>query len=251
MRLSRLFARREDIMDDAATPTLTSGALTHVGLVRQVNEDRLLDRPDRGLWAVADGMGGHGGGDLAATRAMEALQAAADAPEITCASVRAAIDTANATIVAENARTGGQSGATIVALRIEGSSADILWAGDSRAYRIRAGRAEQISHDHSVVQDLVDAGLIAAEDAERHPRAHVVTRALGVGPAVDIAHRHVDVLPGDRFLLCSDGFSRSLPLADLAREVTRPGQTGRELLRRAVERDGSDNVSLVLVTVGG
>jgi serine/threonine protein phosphatase Stp1 len=170
---------------------------------------------------------------------------------VTCESVRAAIDAANAAIIAENARTGGQSGATIVALRIDGATADIYWAGDSRAYRIRAGRAEQISHDHSVVQDLVDAGLIAAEDAERHPRAHVVTRALGVSATIDIAQRCVDVAPGDRFLLCSDGFSRSLPLADLAREVLRAGQTGRDLLRRAVERDGSDNVSFVLVTVGG
>ena len=252
MRLSRIRARAAPPLVQAPVSIMTfdSAARTHVGRVRQVNEDRLLDRPDCRLWAIADGMGGHGGGDVAATMAIAALDRILPAERLTRACVLGAVVAGNDDIVRHNATAHGQSGATIVVLSIQDGIAELFWAGDSRAYRMRAGRCEQITRDHSVVQELVDAGLLVAADADRHPRAHVVTRALGVASAVDIERRRIDIRPGDQFLLCSDGFSRGLTAEGLAEEIRRFGNDHGEMLRRAVARDGSDNVTFVLVSAG-
>ena len=226
---------------------ITSDARTHVGRVRQVNEDRLLDRPEHNIWAIADGMGGHAGGDIAADLAIAALSGLAVEGRPMRRDVMEALQDGNRAIVSHNARTSGHSGATIVVLALDDRGADIYWAGDSRAYRIRGGVAEQLTRDHSVVQDLVDAGLLAAVDADRHPRSHIVTRALGAGTDVEIDHRRTDIEAGDIFLLCSDGFSRGMADDALAAEVSTHGADASALLRRAVERDGSDNVSLIVV----
>lgn len=250
MRLSRLVTRAAPIPMNAPISPLKmhSAARTHVGRVRQVNEDRLLDRPDRGLWAIADGMGGHGGGDIAATIAIAALDRVPVDERPTQTRVCDAIRAGNDDIVRYNATAHGQSGATIVVLSIQGGMADIFWAGDSRVYRIRSGQGEQMTRDHSVVQELVDAGLLAVADADRHPRSHIVTRALGVAADLDIEHRCVEIKPGDQFVLCSDGFSRGLSADDVAEEVRCFGDDDGEMLRRAVARDGSDNVSFVIVS---
>lgn len=230
---------------------VSSAARTHVGHVRRINEDRLLDRAERGIWAVADGMGGHGGGDVAASLAVAALDTLATGGRpIAGDDMLAAIQSGNAAILEENARSGGASGATIVALHLNGASAEIFWAGDSRAYRLRRGRAEQLTRDHSVVQELVDAGLLGADEAETHPRAHVVTRALGVAEQAEIERRVFDAAPGDIFLLCSDGFSRALALDVLAAEIAAHGADVGTMLHRAVARDGSDNVSFIVIRIG-
>ena len=158
-----------------------STARTHVGRVRKVNEDRILDRPDRALWAVADGMGGHRGGDIAAELAVAVLRDLADdSAPITDDAILAALMRANAEILARGATAGGVIGSTIVALHIAQGEAHIFWAGDSRAYRATRGAWEQVTRDHSLVQELLDQGLIDSSDAAHHPRAHVITRALGV-----------------------------------------------------------------------
>lgn len=228
--------------------TARSAARTHVGRVRTVNEDRLLDRSDRSLWAVADGMGGHSAGDVAADRAIAAMAALADDPApVTRERVIAALEGANAAILADAPVAG--SGTTIVAALLSGSEATILWAGDSRAYLIRGAAAERLTRDHSVVQELVDAGLLADADAHRHPRSNVITRALGVAPAVAIEVARVAVAPGDLLLLCSDGVSRSLGDRDFLAAGSLDERADR-LLANALQRDGSDNASLLLVAVG-
>ena len=218
---------------------------THVGRVRRVNEDRVLDAPGRGLWAVADGMGGHSAGDRAAAAAIDALAALAD--PITAPAILEALHAANRSIAAGAA--GGGSGTTIVVAWAEGTRLHLFWAGDSRAYRVRGGRATPLTRDHSLVQELVDGGLLSEAEAERHPQANVITRALGIAAGVAIEKTECDLVPGDLLLLCSDGLSRSLDPRDFAPGLELDAQADR-LLGHALQRDGSDNTSLVLAAAG-
>jgi serine/threonine protein phosphatase PrpC len=230
----------------ATASVLQSTARSHVGLVRRINEDRVFDWPEGQVWAVVDGMGGHRGGDVAAQSVIDALRAmqTSGLPE-TPATVLAALDTANDAIVARNAEHGEQAGATVVALSRYGPAVHIAWAGDSRCYRIRDHAVQLLTRDHSVVQDLVDARLLTAEAAARHPQANVITRALGIDRTCEIECRLFDLADGDRFLLCSDGLSRSLSDADLV--DTGLDALADELVAKALQRDGADNISLVLV----
>uniref|UniRef100_UPI0035CB7F5B PP2C family protein-serine/threonine phosphatase n=1 Tax=uncultured Sphingomonas sp. TaxID=158754 RepID=UPI0035CB7F5B len=228
---------------------VASVARSHVGLVRPINEDRVFDCPGSGLWAVADGMGGHNGGDLAAQAVVDALRdrivpgRATDAGDML-----AAIRNANAAIVARNEAEATDAGSTVVAAHVAGRTATIAWVGDSRAYLLRGGAATQLSHDHSLVQELIDAGLLTIAAAARHPRANVVTRALGVTRSVEIATVTLALEPDDRLLLCSDGLSR--PLQDMAWEPHGDlhDLTAR-LLADALRRDGSDNISLICIAL--
>ena len=221
---------------------------THVGRVRLINEDRVLDDPAARLWAVADGMGGHSGGDLAAQQIVDSLRQTALHPVSPDTAARA-LQGANGQIHARNRRLGLEAGATVVMAVLAHDGLEITWAGDSRAYRIGAAGAELLTHDHSVVQQLVDAGTISPEMAERHPYANVVTRALGIDP--DLVLDSITAIPcAGRFLLCSDGLSRSLRDEDLSAETSLE-QLADTLLASALARDGSDNISLILIEIGG
>lgn len=222
---------------------------THVGRVRSVNEDRLLDRSDRALWAVVDGMGGHDAGAAAAEAAVEALQALADRQQpITAAGIRASLIAANRTIHQAGQQAGSPRGATVVVAWADAERVSIFWAGDSRAYRLRDGAAEPLTRDHSVVQEMVDAGLLAEEAAGRHPKAHIITRALGVAPAIAIDVVEADLRRGDQILLCSDGVSRSLDPRDFRTLPDADGLAADRFLANALQRDGSDNATLIAIT---
>jgi len=233
-------------------PEHRSQSRSHVGRARKVNEDRVLDRPDRALWAVADGMGGHRGGDIAAEIAIAALRDLADDPApITEAAIAAALRQANAAILERGAAVGGVIGSTVVVLHIADSVAHLFWAGDSRAYRAEAGAWRQLTRDHSFVQELLDQGLISHGDAENHPRAHVITRALGVDAEVELECRSLPLLGNDVLLLCSDGLSRSLA-AETPDDLDRfDRQIADFLLDAALRNDGSDNISFVVVSATG
>lgn len=205
----------------------------------------MLDRSDAGLWAVADGMGGHSAGDVAASIAVDAL-AAMDTP-IDATAVQSALEMANRRILAS--RGGSTSGTTIVALWIVGLAATVFWAGDSRAYLIRDGDVRALTHDHSLVQELIDAGAITPFQADYHPQSNVITRALGIAAEVAIDTVAVALAPGDRLLLCTDGLHRTLDGRDFDPSASIDDQADR-LLTHALQRDGSDNVSLVLVEIG-
>ncbi|MFW2850405.1 PP2C family protein-serine/threonine phosphatase [Sphingomonas sp. TX0543] len=226
--------------------TVHSVARTHVGLVRVINEDRVFDCPERRVWAVADGMGGHAGGDLAAQAVIDRLRIlTSDERVVRFADMLVALGQANGDIRARNERFAAAAGTTVVAAMIDGSTGHIAWAGDSRAYRLRDGALDLLTHDHSVVQELVDAGLLTPDRVERHPQSHVVTRALGVEDDPRLQTTSVHLLPGDRLLLCSDGLSRSLATGDADRDAL--DQLADRLLANALGRDGSDNVSLILI----
>ncbi len=244
MIFSRIFrpTRAKAGADDMTR--VRSVARTHVGLIRKINEDRFLDRPARGLWAVADGMGGHHSGDVAAQNAIDSL----DILERPSASgILRALEAANAAIYAKSATEGQRSGTTVVAALVTGGMIDIFWAGDSRAYRIRADTLELLTRDHSLVQQMVDAGALSAEAAARHPKSNVITRALGVESEVIIDRLALHLLPGDRFLLCSDGISRSL--SDALPTSGSIEMLAQQLLDQALVLDGSDNASLILIDI--
>lgn len=242
MIFSQIFRSARHSKKQDAPATIRSVSRTHVGKVRTINEDRVLDRPERGLWAVADGMGGHYSGDVAAQMAIDSL----DRMEVPGTdAILTALQAANAEIFAKFGCEGRRSGTTIVAAHIAIGRVDLFWAGDSRAYRLRDGTLELLTRDHSVVQQLVDAGALSPGAAVRHPQSNVITRALGVEDKVTVDHVTLPVRQGDVILLCSDGVSRSLgeksPAAGSIESLA------QHFLDDALALDGSDNASLVLI----
>ena len=228
---------------------------SHVGLRRKLNEDRVLERPEIGLWAVADGMGGHEAGDVASTAVVEALAnlPAAQTPTVLVHSALSSLQEVNRSLV-ELGQSGVPSrtiGSTIVGLVIAAGEYKCFWAGDSRAYRVRGSVIAQLSRDHSLVQDLVEAGLVNAEDAESHPDAHVITRAVGAAKELRVDVATGDAQPGDLFLLGSDGLTRLVSDDELLIELrTRnPMQACESLVAMVLARGAPDNVSLIVCRV--
>ena len=186
-----------------------SASYSHVGMVRKVNEDASLDAPEAGLWVVADGMGGHAAGDFVSSLIVD----------------------------------------TLVLLAARGNQASCLWAGDSRLYRLRGGVLEAISRDHSYVQELLDNALISEEEARHHPRANVVTRAVGVHEQLELSEAALHVLPGDSFLLCSDGLNKTADDSELRDVLSHsdPYAVVRSLVHLGLTRGAPDNITALVV----
>jgi protein phosphatase/serine/threonine-protein phosphatase Stp1 len=234
--------------------TFRSWSTTNVGAVRTHNEDRYVDRPELGLWAVADGAGGHEAGEVASgmiADALDAIPEGLDAAEL-LAQVRTRINETHQELCDEAARRGPHTviASTVVVLIARDQHFACLWAGDSRAYLLRDGVMQQISHDHSLVQELVDAGVVRPEDAERHPHANIITRAVGAeAETFELDKVSGRLLPGDRFLLCSDGLCKTLPEDEIAALLS--GQDDAPLtdmmIDAALARRVNDNVTAVAV----
>lgn len=231
-----------------------TAARTHVGRVRKSNEDAILDRSDLGLWGVADGMGGHSLGERASRAVVDhlALVERSLDNERQADRIREEVAAAHKQLVSLGASLDPPRtvGATVVALASDGLRFACLWAGDSRCYRVRNGEFVQLTRDHSLVQQLVDKGLIDPNEAERHPDGHVVTRAVGAQTVVvDLDCVRGDLSQADCFLLCTDGLSRYVP-ADYLRAAMIGADMERAadaLLSAALDRGAPDNVSFVLV----
>ncbi len=222
---------------------------THVGRIRAINEDRLLECPQDGFWAVADGMGGHTAGDVAAEAVIAGLQQlASSGGPVTVATVTAALELIN-TELRQNAADGvAVSGATVVVLFLDGQCATILWVGDCRAYRVRDKCLHQLTRDHSLVQELVDSGTLTPDQADGHPQSHVVTRALGAADSLVVDHVTVEFRASDTFLLSSDGLGRAgRNLASIMTRHDGLDEIAEALLAQALGDDGRDNISLILV----
>ncbi len=229
-------------------------AATHVGRVRRLNEDAILSMPERCVWLVADGMGGHEGGDYASQAVVDAVaMLPPDLPPVHAVRhLREAIAGAHAGIRAEAARRGiGPIGATVVALILTDGHFAALWAGDSRLYRLRDGRLEILTRDHSVVAALVETGELTWDEAEAHPQSNAITRAVGVGEVLELDKVRGEVRSGDRFLLCSDGLNKYAGLARLETVLTgAPIETVTDqLLKIALDGGGADNISAIVVDV--
>jgi len=229
-------------------------ATSHVGKVRKVNEDSILALPDHGIWVVSDGMGGHAAGDFASQSIVDAI-AMIDpdlAPGEMIRALRHAIHRAHDLITAEAAsRDGATIGATVVTLALTDGHFAAFWAGDSRLYRFRGGQIEMLTSDHSFVASLVLSGQMTWDEAELHPQSNAITRAVGVGDELELDKVRGEAMPGDRFLLCSDGLSKYATFGILAQAMQgAPIETvADKLLQIALDAGGADNISVIVVDI--
>ncbi len=230
-----------------------SAALTDVGKVRALNEDRFVDRPEIGLWAVADGMGGHQAGEVASGMLADALGAIGppDSGYAFLDDVHGAVERVNRTLVAHAAiaSPGTVIGSTIVVLIAYAGHYACLWAGDSRLYLLRAAAFEQITRDHSMVQEMLDSGALSRRDAPAFGKSNIITRAVGVNDRLALDLHQGPIAPGDIFLLCSDGLTNTVAddeIADLVR--SRPPRAAADaLIALSLARGAKDNVTAVIV----
>jgi serine/threonine protein phosphatase PrpC len=232
-------------------PAFETAARTHVGTVRRLNEDRVLMRDASGLWAVADGMGGHRNGDMAAQTVIDEIAGQdTGGPDF----LQVAGQRANR-IIWEYGRSSGLgiAGATVAALVIRDGHYECHWAGDSQIWLHRGGSLRKLTRDHSLVEELVGAGVISEAERTGHPQAHVITRAIGVAETVRLDVEKGPIEAGDMFLICSDGLTGALSADEIA-HILLSGTTGEiadALLARALAHGASDNVSLILVSLPG
>lgn len=232
----------------------TIGQATDVGAWRDHNEDALTVNADAGLLVVADGMGGHAAGEVASRITVDTVESAVVG---TGTSLHQAVARSHENVLAAAADGRGYAGmgTTCVACRLGDDGLELVWVGDSRAYQYRGDQLDPITRDHSYVQSLVDAGLLAAERAESHPDRHILARCIGGGDLEpqDIESTAITVLPGDRVLLCSDGLTGELSeawMAGILSVYPDDQEAADELVRSAVSAGGRDNVTVIVATVG-
>ena len=233
----------------------SSAGRTDTGKVRARNEDAFLDQPQQGLWVVADGMGGHQAGDLASRLIVESL---AELPagldfEDRLDALRDCLHRLNRhlslglTLTAETPDL--LVGSTVVALLAEGSRVACVWAGDSRCYLLRGRQLFQLSRDHSLLQQLVEERGMSPADAARQPGAHALTRAIGADEELQLDILELESLPGDVFLLCSDGLYQYVSQEALgyALSLASPTAALERLFDHALLGMARDNLTAVVV----
>ncbi len=235
----------------------TGSGRTDVGSVRDHNEDSFLVDNDLQIYIVCDGMGGHEGGEIASAAAVECLHeyvVAADPmtpiQEIVADAVHEACRHVFQLAHTPEGKRG--MGSTVTMLIVHGEYAILGHAGDSRLYRTRDRQTVQISTDHTLVQRMVDAGKLKQEEAEHHPKAHVLVNAVGVMEECDVDVEMFRALPGDRFLLCSDGLSKYVDNCDTLAyfmAIEDAGTATAELIKWVLEGDADDNVTVVVVDI--
>lgn len=230
---------------------LRAGAATHAGRRRKINEDALLAQAP--LFLVADGMGGHDAGDRASAAVIAEFSALLGVPYLSIDDVRAALRRARTRVdaIVSGGRAAGTTLTGVVVAEVGGVG---YWltvnVGDSRTYRYAHGILEQISVDHSVVQELVDAGVLADEDVGSDSRRHEITRAIGAGSGGEADYWMVPAEPGDRMLVCSDGLSGELSaqrLRDILDAEADPQGAATRLVHEALVHGGRDNVTAIVV----
>jgi serine/threonine protein phosphatase PrpC len=235
---------------------LKAGSATDVGRVRQINEDRYL--ADEILFAVADGVGGHQAGEVASQTSVETLLRTFMEGEHTTEGLIGAVEAANQAVwqLAQGSREKRGMGTTLTALALvqEDGEEQLALAnvGDSRAYMLQQGELIQLSEDHSLVEELVRDGKLTPAEAQVHPQRSIITRALGMEPAIEVDSWEIIPYTGDRILLCSDGLTNELSderIASTLRQLADPQEAARDLVRQARAAGGSDNITVVVVDV--
>lgn len=232
----------------------TSHAQSHRGAVRKINEDAFLELPQNGVWVVADGMGGHSAGDVASQLIIDTIQRVVESTEsqaLTCEVLINALKKANEELlyISKSQLKGKLAGSTVVVLFIKDQCCHMLWAGDSRGYLLRDQKLSQVTKDHSQVNDMVDEGILKKEEAEAHPLANVITRAVGVDKELDIEIKEVYLKHNDVFLLCSDGLNKEVSDTEIERALQSSSiiDSGMALLHTSLVRNARDNVTCVLI----
>lgn len=231
---------------------VSSGAATDVGSRRTLNEDsHFVSAP---VFVVADGMGGHEAGDLASAAAVNAFAPLAGRESVTVDDVRDAFDRARRSVDALSEGRGEGAGTTFAGVLVGEVDGSGYWIainlGDSRIYRLREGALEQISVDHSVVQELIDSGELTPEAAAIDRRRNVITRAMGAGSEAEADYWMLPASPGDRILICTDGMSNELSaerIATILRLEARAESAAARLVQEALLEGGRDNITAVVV----
>lgn len=236
------------------TLRIESGCVSHPGRVRSENEDRYLVAADSGVFAVADGMGGHSDGALASATVIDAL--ASIGISVSAADMMARLEDrilrANARLRSEGNARGVVVGSTVAVLLIFGQDYACVWSGDSRIYRIRDGNIIQLTRDHTEGRDLFERGILNAEEMATWPRRHVITRAVGARDQLEVDLEQGSLQAGDVFVLCSDGLTGHVEDRDilLAAGTSAPQWACDALLDLTLDRGASDNVTIVIVRCG-
>ena len=238
-------------------PKVTAHGRSDIGRVRAGNEDAILIGSS--VFAVADGMGGHRGGEVASAAALEPLRAL-DGRHF--ASPDAAMDALTEAVVTANATVSRRSqvepdlagmGTTLTAVLVDGRDAHLVHVGDSRAYLSRGDRFLQLTDDHTLVQALIDQGRITRDQVATHPHRSVITRAVGVADDVEVDGLHLTLRDGDRLILCSDGLSGVVDDDTIARTLRAhgPEETPARLIEVANAAGGPDNITVLVIAVDG
>jgi protein phosphatase len=250
------------------SPRIEAFGISHPGVQRTTNEDAYLVAPDIGLFLVADGMGGAVAGDVASRMAIDTVRAVFEDADLTWPRglphrpsdaglplLRASVEHANARVhdaaVADQTKEG--MGTTLTALLALGDRVALAHVGDSRVYGLRGRRLQQLTNDHTLVNEYVNAGIMSRDDAAVSPIRHVLSRALGTGESVEVDARLVAAEPGDTFLLASDGLHGVVDDTTIAAILLRESDltlAATRLVERANELGGPDNVTVVLVRWG-
>ena len=239
----------------AERPLLLSWAgVTDLGRRRETNQDAFL--AEYPLFIVADGMGGHAGGEIASRSTVARLEAIVEAGSVDREAIENALQLAVGDIADHPETTDEGTGTTLTGVYLDVAGDEPQWVslniGDSRVYLLRDDRLLQVTTDHSVVQELIAAGKLSPEEAEGHPYSNVITRAVGASELTAPDYLTIDVRPGDRFVICSDGLTKELTdygIQHFLRENADPGDAVDAMLAAALENGGRDNVTLVIVQV--
>lgn len=230
-----------------------SFALTDVGCVRKVNEDSVIDVAEKQIWTVADGMGGHQVGDVASQKVIEQISYVQSFDRLSdqVDAMEDALLNSNFELrdYAKNTLGNQTLGTTAVCFFIKNSVGVALWVGDSRLYRVRSGRMQRLTRDHSQVEEMVRQGLIRPEEAETHELKNVITRAIGVEQQLYVDLNVFSVQLGDTFLLCSDGLYNAVPAESIETWLTSRNieEAANGLMQAALDAGAKDNVSLIVI----
>jgi serine/threonine protein phosphatase PrpC len=232
-----------------------SYAISNTGRVRRHNEDSVLDRPDAGLWVVADGMGGHAKGDVASQMIVESLKNVQLTSGLSqfIDDIEDRILTVNSNLV-EKARESVKKvtiGSTLVMMVCYDKYCVYIWTGDSRLYRLRDKQLRQITTDHSQVEQYIEQGLISRADALKHPHGNMITRAVGATEELFLDMDMQEMAKGDRYLLCSDGLTKHIPDAEIEQFLARgnPEECCTQLVNTTLERGAVDNVTVIIIDI--
>ena len=223
---------------------------THQGLVRATNQDNWL--AEASLYGVADGMGGHRGGETASRVALQVFRNAIGSRKPDAAVLRMAVEAANRRVFDMSAHDESLQGmgTTMSMIWADGSRLLIAHVGDSRIYRLRGGELRQITDDHSFVAELVRNHVITPEMAKTHPQRNIITRAVGVDPSVEVDLLEEQLQPGDLWLICSDGLHGMVEESEICSILSgmEPEEAADKLISRALENGGYDNITFVLLS---
>lgn len=230
----------------------SSASLTDMGIVRSNNQDSVLDLPEIGLWVVADGMGGHQEGELASRLIVDSLSQTTKHHQLSefVNEVEDRLRQVHDALVDRAANLHTEViGSTVVALLAIWPFGVCLWAGDSRLYRYRDGQLEQITRDHSLVEELVDLGGLPRAEAESHPNANVINRAVGADKELYLDAELLELRDDDKYLICSDGLYKEVSPSEIAEHMKYGDATTicRTLVALALDRGAHDNVTVVVI----